>query len=195
MPTPISKSKKAKICALSIERCEGICYLCEKPFEKGLEWGKEIVPDHLDDDEKNWDVDNISPVHKECNYIKREFIDWKIKGRELYKKNQNSIDPELKKKIRKELVEMDKEMDYNRAYGELVQNYLRDLFFDPRGNKLEDEEVDFISILNAITKKAKKEWGTGSQVTIRRHLDAECSTEGAYLKERFKGRLKIKLRQ
>jgi len=37
-------------------------------------------------------------------------------------------------------------------------------------------------------------WGTGSQVTIRRHLDAECSTEGEYVKSRIKGRLKIRLR-
>jgi len=142
--------------------------------------------DHLDNNPKNNNEENLLLCHHKCNLEKRNNFDYQIISSDKLKFNQNRI-------LRTHLED---ESEYGNSpeieHNVKVKEFVKQMLYEKINT---DGEIEWDDALNGFTYLASEKFGHCSQTTIRRHLDAFTSSYAPYMKIKNNKGLKVIVRR
>lgn len=184
-------AKKVEEIEYLLERDGNLCFYCKMPFEKNIEWHKSVERDHLNDNINDNRLENKVLCHKECNLIKRDFMDYKIMALEKLRRNEMALSPDVTLMMRKEKVDKTSQIDINQIINKQTDLYLNEFLNKNNGKPAPLEWLDFNDCADSLTELTQDKFGVGSQDAFKRCLNARCSTVGSYRKVEIDGRFRI----
>ena len=169
MLTTTQKDKKIK---LIIHRDGNVCFYDARPFMVNVN-GEQRTIDHLNNNEKDNRVENLVLCHFNCNQRKKTDIDMQILAKEKLTKNVNSTTESLRVSERDNHAHTDRltEGELNKLINKVVFQIL-----DEQLPTSKTKPISYTRTLKSITYLVIQEsGGRGSEVAVRRALDAHCS--------------------
>lgn len=173
-----------------LERDGKICFYCKFPFEGSIVWHRSVQRDHLNDDPNDRRLENKVLCHRECNLIKRDYIEWKIIALEKLRQNEMSISPEVTSILGKAKLDKTSQIDINQIVNKETDTFLQTyLPKDPRPEM--PNWIGFNDSADSLTELCQNKFGVGSQDAFKRCLNARCSSAGKFRKVEIDGSFRI----
>lgn len=140
------------------------CYYCNDNLSLG-----KFVYEHLNDDRSDNRIENIVFACQSCNNKKPYDNSIQEMAREKLVENESNVLYERNFEKR----EVSPEIEANEMGLQMTREYLEE--------KLkEDEYIDYKDTLHSITSRLYDEQGHASSVTVGRHIELFCCSEGKY---------------
>ena len=167
----LSNKLKTKYLPILLERDGGFhCWYCKNPLDKTNNW----IFEHLDNDTCNNSLENMVLSCQSCNNKKPHDSDLQILAQEKKEQNEKSNFMWGREKEEANAPTLSVEMDANHRNFDISHQFLSEIVET-------DGSIEYKDALDSITMRCKKVTGFGSQVSIRRHLDALTSREGNFM--------------
>lgn len=136
--------------------------------------GRDWIYEHLDDNPAHSQIENIVLACQSCNKKKQENYDMKFLALEKKRHNEESMFTCERDNLEASAPTLAPEMDANQQNFEIAQQYLTEVVQT-------DGFIEFKDALDSITMECKKKTSFGSQVSVRRYLDALVSRAGPFM--------------
>lgn len=132
----------------------------------------ECVIDHLNNVEYDNNDENLVLCHQSCNLEKRNSPEYQLIANEKLEFNQKHIFTQLEDKSQ---YGNSPEIEHNVNVRQYAKQFLQE-------KVMTDGKIEYSDILDGLTYLCSEKFGHCSQVSIRRHLDALCSSFGPFMK-------------
>jgi len=186
----LTTSQKDRYKPYLLKRDGAKCFYCNDPFISNPDI-RDLKPtfDHLDDNPKNNDKDNLVLCHWKCNQLKKTYPDYQLLAHEKLRQNAVSFDS-LSENEATPPKSASKEIDLNVAMKKATWIYLQDRLV--RQGK---PALNFNDTAHSIAYIFWDETKHGSSETIKRYLNDFTSTAAPFKAEEVGGVLVISKRK
>ncbi|AJW71745.1 HNH endonuclease signature motif containing protein [Nitrosopumilus adriaticus] len=144
------------------------CFYCRCDL-LNISW----VYEHLDNNSAHSQIENIVLSCQSCNVKKKNDFDMQLLALEKKKQNEKSNYPCEREKIERSGPTLSPEMDANQQNFEITKQYVSEIIET-------DGSIEFKDAMDSVAYTCFEKTGTGSQVSVRRYLDALCSQAGPF---------------
>lgn len=166
----LTAKKKAVYFPLIVRRDGGFkCFYCKKDLSYRV-W----VYEHLDNNPRHSEIENIVIACQSCNLKKRQNPDLEIMAMEKRQLNQKMNLSYERDNLELEGPTLSPEMDVNRQNFEITHQYLKEIVTI-------DGSIEVKDAINSSAMLCNKKTGHGSSVATRRYVDMLCSREGPFM--------------
>ena len=131
------------------------------------------IYEHLDNNPTHSYVENIVLSCQSCNVKKKNDFDMQLLALEKKTQNEKSNYSCEREKIERSGPTLSPEMDANQQNFEITKQYVSEII-ETYGS------IEFKDALDSAAYTCFEKTGTGSQVSVRRYLDALCSLAGPF---------------
>ena len=170
----LTTSQKDRLTPYLIKRDGANCFYCTKPFQVGLSKQFKRTIDHLDNNPKNNDKENLVLSHFECNQLKKTYPEFQIMAESKSLDNHNSFDI-LSESETTPPKPASKEIDLNVMAKKLAWEYIQERLV--RQGK---PALNYNDTAHSISFMMWELSGHGSSETIKRYLNDFTSSAAPF---------------
>ena len=164
----LSARLKQKYLPFLLKRDNGFkCFYCN------IDLISNYIFEHLDNNRQNNQSENIVLACQSCNNKKTYSNDMKNKAREKINENKRcNLTCAREREV--QAPTFNANMDANQENFEITHQYIEEMI-------VTENFIEYKDALDSATMQCKNKTNTGSQIAVRRYLDALCSSIGPYM--------------
>lgn len=149
------------------------CFYCHLPFDTMNHELKRTF-DHLDNNPKNNEKENLVLCHWKCNQLKKTYPEYQVMAQNKAHENRISFEP-LGESETTSPKSASKEIDLNVALKKLTYEYLQE-----RLVRQAKPALNYNDTAHSISYIFWERTGHGSSETVKRHLNDFCSSAAPF---------------
>ncbi len=178
----LTTSQKDRYKPYLLKRDGAKCFYCNDPFVSNPDI-RDLKPtfDHLDNNPKNNDKQNLVLCHWKCNQLKKTYTDYQILAQEKIRESAVSFDS-LSESEATAPIPASKEIDLNVAMKKLTWEYIQDRLV--RQGK---PALNYNDTADSVAFIFWQKTGHGSSQSIKRYLNEFSSSAAPFRREEQDG--------
>jgi hypothetical protein len=169
----LTTSQKELLTPYLLKRDAPTCFYCKKPFD-GLSKELKRTFDHLDNNAKNNERENLVLCHWKCNQLKKSYPEFQLMAQNKIHENRVSFDS-LDESEATAPKPASKEIDLNVALKRLTYEYLNERLLAH-----DKPALNYNDTAHSISYIFWQRTGHGSSETVKRHLNDFCSSAAPF---------------
>ena len=169
----LTTSQKDRLTPYLLRRDSANCFYCNLPFDP-INKDLKRTFDHLDNNPKNNEKENLVLCHWKCNQLKKTYPEYQVMAQNKIHENHISFEP-LNESETTAPKPASKEIDLNVALKKLTYEYLQERLV--RQGK---PAINYNDTAHSISYIFWERTGHGSSETVKRHLNDFCSSAAPF---------------